>query len=233
MFQDKCVVVGIPSYDARIDYRITGSLMEAATNIVAGKGRIGLMVCPGLSLVQKARDKIFTKFLRVEGATHLFFIDSDVAYETQDFLQIVARCASDQVLCGMVPSRGEPPTFTMRPLFRDGQPVREGDLVEFERIGTAFMCIGRAVAERLIELYPEQYDEGDEKVYGMFPCGYNPDTQEFRGEDYGFCDRVRSAGFRIFGVPNMTFRHRTVTDCIGNFQTDIIDEGKLVCISSP
>lgn len=106
--------------------------------------------------------------------------------------------------------------FALDPLdptatFRLDQPI------ELARIGTALMIVRRDVIETLCQRHPELRYVPDaldresgvvsEYLYSLFQPMFDPASGHLMSDDFGFCRRVRDAGFRIWLAPWMRTSH--------------------------
>jgi len=175
------------------------------------------------SLVTRSRNALVAKFLDTESATHLLFVDADIAFEAA---QVVRMLRFDQdVVAGMYPLKmilwdgdaigraqaGEP--LDCAPLRYVGVACqgeeaesRDGFITGIYA-GTGFMLIRRAVFRRMIEAFPETrytaahtqpVPSGSPNQYALFDCMIDPVTRHYLSEDYAFCQRWRSIGGRIW-----------------------------------
>jgi hypothetical protein len=175
------------------------------------------------SLVTRARNALAAKFLDTETATHLLFVDADIAFNPDQVVRML-RFNVD-VVAGMYPLKmihwdaaacerarsGE--SLDSAPLRYVGVP---GEGEDFESrdgfvtgvyAGAGFMLIGRAALRRMIEAFPEtRYTAAHTQPvpvdspnqYALFDCMIDPDTRHYLSEDYAFCRRWRSIGGRLW-----------------------------------
>jgi hypothetical protein len=217
------ILVATPCYGGLVHQRY----MQSAIALLQSGPALGFRVTiemPGYdSLVTRSRNALVAKFLDTEMATHLLFVDADIAFEVE---QVVRMLRFDRdVVAGMYPlkmidwgaealgraQRGEPP---------DSAPLRyvglacEGEERELRNgfvtslyAGTGFMLIKRAVFARLIAAFPETryttahtqpVPSNSPNQYALFDCMIDPDTGHYLSEDYAFCRCWRSIGGRLW-----------------------------------
>ena len=175
------------------------------------------------SLVTRSRNALVAKFLDAETATHLLFVDADIAFEVDQVVRMLRF--NQDVVAGMYPLKmirwdatavervqsGEPPDSA--PLSYVGWPC-EGEELETQDgfvtglfAGTGFMLVKRSVFHRMIEAFPEtRYTAAHTQPvpfsspnqYALFDCMIDPDTGHYLSEDYAFCRRWRSIGGRVW-----------------------------------
>ena len=191
------------------------------------------------SLVTRSRNTLASEFLLMKEATHLMFIDSDLAFEPELVHRMLAF--DQDVVGGMYPAkaiRWNPPaniagrepisTATLQYVgkFCEGAEYeRRGPFVTGVYAATGFMLIKRNVVERLIEAYPETAystdhvyapTRSDRKNYALFECMIDPDTREYLSEDFGFCRRWRALGGKIWLDAEGALTHTGPYDFVGN-----------------
>lgn len=127
------------------------------------------------SLITRARNYLVDEFLRAEGFTHLLFIDSDIHYQPQDVLTLLAL--DKDISGGPYPKksinwRNVQETFKKHPQINPGEGEKViGEFVfnpvagtknftvtepiEVMEIGTGFMLIKREVFENIERSYPQ------------------------------------------------------------------------------
>jgi hypothetical protein len=175
------------------------------------------------SLITRGRNALVAKFLDTPAATHLLFIDADIAFEPEQALRMLRL--NEDVVAGMYPLKaifwdaaavervraGEHPNTA--PLHYVGVPCEGPEREERDGFvtalyaGTGLMMIRRAALERMIAAFPEtRYSaahtqpvpSGSPNQYALFDCMIDPETRHYLSEDYAFCQRWRSLGGRIW-----------------------------------
>lgn len=215
--------VATPCYGGLVHHRY----MQSAIALLQRGPSLGFGVSIELlgsdSLVTRSRNALVAKFLDTEAATHLLFVDADIAFEVE---QVARMLRFDQdVVAGMYPLKmirwddtalerantGEP--FDSAPLRYVGFPC-QGEQFEARNgfvtglyAGTGFMLVRRAALRRMIEAFPEtRYTtahtqpepSNSPNQYALFDCMIEPGTGHYLSEDYAFCWRWRSIGGRLW-----------------------------------
>jgi hypothetical protein len=175
------------------------------------------------ALITRSRSILVAKFLNTPRATHLLFVDADIAFEPEQFIRML-RFDKDFVAAfyplkaidwDSIPKRalrGE--NLNAAGLSYVGTlldpPERrvEDDFATAKYAGTGFQLIKRGVFERLIAAHPElrfksmhTLDRGvrrGENLYALFDCQIDPESGEYLSEDYAFCRRWRALGGDIW-----------------------------------
>jgi hypothetical protein len=183
-----------------------------------------------------ARNLLAGRFRKHPSATHLLFVDSDVAgFTAADVARMVA--SGFDVIGGPVPSRdlakhwaamvkkaiavGVPDEelhrYRSEPLMRmpaAGSPWNiRGHAIEVEAMGTGFLLLSRGALERMIEALAEV--EGGappvtrvegQEVVNVFDYCVDDEGTHI-GEDYGFCFRWRALGGSVWADTRVTLAH--------------------------
>ena len=84
------VLIGTPSYDGRIDVWFANSLMSTVKKSIEKDIHVHAIYTSYDSLVQRARNSL-VKLALDGGYDDLFFIDSDVEWETEWFFNLLDR----------------------------------------------------------------------------------------------------------------------------------------------
>ncbi|VFU07712.1 hypothetical protein [Methylocella tundrae] len=175
------------------------------------------------SLITRSRNTLVSQFLETPAATHLLFIDADISFDAE---QIFHMLNFDQdFVAGIYPlkvidwsnaairraaTRDE--SFQSAPLLYVGSLCAGKELERRGRFATAIYCGGgfmllkRHVIERMIEAYPEtRYasvhaysNAGKGASYALFDCMIDRETNAYVSEDFGFCQRWRDIGGKIW-----------------------------------
>ena len=179
------------------------------------------------SLITRGRNMIVLKFLSEEAFTHLFWIDSDVVFQSESVFRLLR--ADRDIAAGVYPmkrfnwpAQGLPTGMTQRQ-FEDRytdypfNPIGAGAIpvsshadadgfVEVAEAPTGFMVIKRHVFKLMMEKYPELNYVPDgppnnpqrHLYWRFFDCMIDPDSGRYLSEDYTFCRRWRDIGGKVF-----------------------------------
>jgi hypothetical protein len=212
-----------PCYGGLVHQRYMYSVMALMQQAPAGGVAVSVEMLGYESLITRGRNTLVSKFLDTPGATHLLFVDSDIAFHADQVLRMLAF--GQDVVAGMYPlksvdwdaeavaraERGEP--LETAPLRYVGVPCPEPDLESRDGFCTAvyagagFLMIHRSVFERMIEAFPEtrytaahtqRIPSASPNQYALFDCMIDPETGHYLSEDYAFCRRWRSIGGKIW-----------------------------------
>ncbi|MFT8243026.1 hypothetical protein [Roseomonas sp. BN140053] len=197
-------LIGLTQYAAGRDFSLTLSLLGHD------------------SLITRSRNTLLSRFLDTPEATHLLFIDADIAFEPEQVERLLR--ADKEVVAGMYPLKvqdwGAPTRHRLRggealataPLLYVGQPCngaeleRDGDFVTATYAGTGFMMIARNTVLRMAAAHPEtRYAaihayppaEPGPARFALFETTIEPDGT-YLSEDYNFCRRWRALGGKVW-----------------------------------
>jgi len=215
------IFVATPCFGGLVTTGYMMSILNLMQHAEDRKFSISVNVLGRDSLITRSRNTLAAQFLATKEATHLMFIDADIAFDPA----LVHRMLmfDQDVVGGMYPAKAlrwdvpsdiverEPPqTATLQYVGKLCDPP------EFERRGpfatgvycaTGFMMIKRSVFERLIAAHPElayRSDhvyapvQGNRPLYALFECCIDPQTREYLSEDFGFCRLWRALGGKIW-----------------------------------
>jgi hypothetical protein len=179
------------------------------------------------SLITRGRNKMVLKFIEDESLTHLFWIDSDIAFTPQSVCRLLL--ADRDVAAGVYPMKslnwpaeGLPAgmtreafetryaDFPFNPIDHGATPVSafvdSDGFVEVAEAPTGFMCVKREVFYKMMERYPELNYAPDGPPnhpqahlhWLFFDCMVDPDSKRYLSEDYAFCRRWRDMGGKVY-----------------------------------
>lgn len=224
--QGRNIFFALPAYDHKVTLKAAISLARFAQIAPQHGIEFAIGSICGCSVVSKARNMLADEFLQTQ-CTDLMFIDSDINYEPEDILRLLAWTTEEGVgITAGVPCARKPErTYIVTMEEKDDGSIDtdEMGLINTKRVATAFMMVRRQVFETLRDSHPEwQYlDEKTGKMIHAFfdfkvtPAGY-------LGEDFLFCDRVREAGYRILIDPTIKLGHMGVMEYQGDFGNEAI-----------
>lgn len=178
------------------------------------------MQCGG-SLVHHARTKAAWHFLQ-SNYTHLFWVDSDMAWEARDFLRLLAIGTKLECVSAVYPCRAEPTRFYVAPMDAERVEANEYGCIAVRGLGLGFTCVQRSVIERLAEQAPKlRYPDIDE---GAVPRLFRCDEKDgfARGEDIAFFDDIRGLGVQPWLDPSIELGHIGQKEYRGKFAEHIV-----------
>jgi len=200
------------------------------------------------SLITRARNYLVDEFLRVENFTHLLFIDSDIGFDPNDVLALIAL--DKDIIGAPYPKK----SINWRNVVRTVKNNTEIDPSELEsvigdyvfnavpgttqfkvteplevmEIGTGYMLIKRQVFAKFKEEYPhlryrpdhqgQANFDGSRYIHAYFDTVIDPDSDRYLSEDYMFCQYWRAIGGSVWLCPWMKTQHVGTYSFSGNME---------------
>lgn len=222
----RSLFVALPAYDFKVSLKLAVSLARFAQ--VAPQHGITLhigSIC-GCSVVSRARNLLAADMLESE-CSDLLFIDSDINFEPEDILRLMAWGSDPKkgIVAGVPRTRSEDKVYiTTLDKDENGDLTMNGmGLVRAKRVATAFMLVRREVFETLAREHPEwQYrdNRAERTLTAMFD--FMLTEEGYIGEDFLFCDRAREHGFEVWIDPTIELGHMGVQEFKGSYGADVL-----------
>ena len=144
--------------------------------------------------VHEARNQI-VKEAQINGATHLMFIDADIAFPKDGIKRLLSH--HKDIVGGIYNLKSFPLTTTLKLVDKAGNLTKSSTekipkkLFKCHALGTGFLLINMSVFEKVKKPY---FD-------------FNTYHGEFMGEDINFCNKAHDAGFDIWCDPTIRLGH--------------------------
>ena len=198
------VMLAMPAH-RDIPAQTVKSLLETQEALALHGIPASVQIQSGGSLVHHARTKAAWHFINSD-STHLFWVDSDIAWSAKDFLRLLAFGTKLECVSAVYPTRAEPIRF-----FVVGTGERfetnEYGCIPIKGCGLGFTVVQRGVIERLAERAPRLvYPDVDD---GPIPRVFRCDEKDgwARGEDIAFFDDVMGLGIQPWLDPAISLGH--------------------------
>lgn len=155
------IIIATPFYELKGFSPYIKSLTDIARILTLSGIEWEFMDLSGDSYVHRARNSMCMNFLADPYATDLFFIDSDMAWDAQSFMNILFR--PEPVIAGTYPVKNKWDLWTSKPLIEGaegdqhymGRVLPDGSaLLVANQLAGGFLRIKRSVLEKFIEFYP-------------------------------------------------------------------------------
>lgn len=228
--QQQKVIIATPFYELKGFSPYISSLTATLRLMHAHGIDCRFMELSGDSYVHRARNTMCDLFLSDPDNTDLFFIDSDMSWNPEAFLQMCLR--QEEILGGSYPVKNCWDLWTSIPEVHeeDGKNVMKGKylsdgsaLIEAHVLAGGFLRIKRSVLEKFREHYPDLWyyepsstpDEPFKKFTQFF--GAESINHKFHGEDHMFSKHLRDMGVQMFIYPNVDITHWGYKNFSGNF----------------
>lgn len=198
-----------PSGAGEFDRRYVKSLIQTIDMVRSAGGEIDWAEMPYCADLSYARNRILGAFLRSRH-THMLMIDDDMGWSPHDVLRLI-QTGLDFV-GGAGPKKLYPLRFCIHSRDDQGREVHGAfheatGTLEVTGIGTGFLLVTRACAERMVNAYPElTFDPGEGKTeYALFdPMIVNKTRYS---DDFAFCWRWRKIGGQVHVLPSVRLAH--------------------------
>jgi hypothetical protein len=189
------------------------------------------------SLITRARNYLVDEFLDRSDCSHLLFIDSDVCFNPQD---VIAMLALDKDVIGGPYPKKAIKWKSIKTAVKKNPDIEAGDLekvagdfvfnpvkgtaqfqvtepLEVLEIGTGLMMVKREVFPKFAAAYPhlkyrpdhlgQANFDGTRYIHAYFDTTIDKDSERYLSEDYMFCQWWRNIGGKIHLCPWMRTEH--------------------------
>jgi hypothetical protein len=222
----KSLFIALPAYDFKVSLKLAISLTRFGQTAIQHGITLQIGSICGCSVVSRARNLLAQDMLD-SNCDYLLFIDSDINFEPEDILRLMAWANDPKkgIVAGVPRTRSETKTYIASLEYDANNDLTMNGmgLVRAERVATAFMLVRREVFVTLSETHPEwrYYDRKSDRT---IPCLFDFKLTEegYVGEDYLFCDRAREHGFEVWVDPSITLGHMGVQEYVGNYGNDVL-----------
>ena len=207
---------------------VTQGYMQSVCALMAAAPGAGIGLTLALlgqdALITRCRNTLTSHFLSAPQATHILFVDADIAFEPENVFRLMA--AGKPVAAGVYPLKAHYWDSLCQERLLQGEAIetaalhyvgklepkerlnRDGDFATAVYAGTGFMLIERAAIEQMQDAYPETrygsidaYASGNHAApggYALFDCIIDSSTGTYMSEDFTFCSRWRRLGGQIW-----------------------------------
>ena len=185
------VIIATPFYELKGFSPYIKSLLEVCKHLTLSGIDWSFMELAGDSYVHRARNSMCRAFLDDPYATDIFFIDSDMSWDAESFINIIRR--PEPIIGGTYPVKNKWELWTSKPVVVDpqtdphfvGHPLPDGSaLIKAHQLAGGFLRIKRSVLEKFMEFYPTHRYSDSHPVPEMrteqvefFSCGVNRELE--------------------------------------------------------
>ena len=223
MSERPCIMVMTPCYGSHVMAAYTESILRLQVTFQQKGIGFAYKWRDNDALITRARAEMVAGFLADPVATHLMFIDADIAFQPEQALRLLAF--DKDVVAAAYPLKGidwkgatkaavagrPPQSAALKYVVGWAEPERIAGHHGFARVryaGTGFILIRRQVFVRLCNAHPElKYrrvnSANDQLVdsphrFALFDCMIDPETGAYLSEDFAFCRRWTDLGGEIW-----------------------------------
>ena len=203
------LMIGTPCIDGKYESAYMTSLFQTLQMLRDNGVTVMVAEEKFTADISLARSKIFGAFLRSD-CTHLLTIDSDMGWQPEAISRLFV--ANKDFAAAAGPKKRYPLQFAASYTDAQGNPIMlqldaETGTMEVGEIGSAFAMITHAVADKMVQSYPELAYIGvsGETEFAI----YNPmvTNARYRSEDFAFCTRWRNIGGHVYMIPEIRLQH--------------------------
>ena len=201
------VGIGLPCGDYN-PWRFTMSLARTTHAAALAGVPLNIHAIAGSSDVCIARDVVLTNYLK-EQEKFLFWIDSDITWEPEDFFRVLRLTKDLGVVCASYPVKREPEECIIN-FVEDAEPHSSG-CVEIVGTGLGFCCVRRDIIDAFAATKEYMIHDGNGRE--IIDAFYRPRKRHedgwihAGGEDGGFYDDLRALGHKIWLDPTICLGH--------------------------
>ena len=207
------LMIGLPCMGGIVSEKTTLGLFNLGKALVRNNIHHGLLTLTNSSLITQARSKVANFFINNTEHEYLFFLDSDIGFNPEDVLKLMAHQVP--IVSGAYPMKIIPERYCVDIV----QPEeRHGDLVKINGNGMGFVLIHRQVFLDIAKQYPN---------LKYIPSDYHSDTPHtpaemnnsyhyfaehqsqngFMSEDKSFFHRAQQVGYNIWLDTTIKLNH--------------------------
>lgn len=229
--------IGMPTYGGMMNTLTAKSLIDLNSLCLQYGVEVKFSFLMNESLIQRARNYITDEFLNRTDCTHMMFIDSDIVFNAQDVITLLAMDL--EIAGGPYPKKSIEWGQLNKALKKNPNiPVSEyekltGSIVfnpiggttkfsvtepvEVAEVGTGFCMYRREVFEKFQEAYPEyMYKpdhvgqanfDGSREICSFFNVHIDPKSRRTLSEDYLNCHQMRDIGIKVWLAPWIVLAH--------------------------
>jgi len=205
---DYSVGIGFPC-GATIPWQTTMSLTRTIHALTLLRIPVNIHAIAGSSDVVIARDVVLTNFLTCQ-EKFLFWIDSDIAWNPEDFIRVLRLSKDLGVVCAPYPLKREPAECVVN-FVHDPVVLDSNGCAEIYSTGLGFVCIRRDIVDQFAATKRSMRHTGNDRMildaFRRDVKGGADGVPSAVGEDCAFFDDLRALGRKAWLVPSITLDH--------------------------
>jgi hypothetical protein len=202
-----------PCYGGQLHALYMRSLLDLADACSARGVQLDVELGGGEALIARGRGAVMALFLSTS-ATHLMFVDADIGFAPEAVFRLLD--AGQDVIGGAYPKKaqtpGAPIAWEADPL--PGAALEARGLQEVASVGTGFLLISRAAAERMAQGHPELRARLGDLAGGVvaeavmvFDNLIEPQSGRYLADHQAFCRRWRALGGQVWADFDLGLTH--------------------------
>lgn len=200
------VYIAIP-VNRDLPYQTVLSLLETVDMLNKRSIDYDIQLVTGVSIIEKSRSSLAHRFLK-GSMTRLFWIDSDMSWSAESFLQVLSKTVAMDVVGATYPAKSPDLRFVLK---ADGgtlgsKPLKSNEhgCIPVRGMGLGFTCCRREVIERLAADAPKVTEDGE-----VVPMIFRSEVKDgsFYGEDMVFFGDCLKVGAGVWCDPAIELGH--------------------------
>lgn len=221
------IFIATPAFQGKVNVQYAISLTETVNLLIANGIMCETKIVTSGSILPAERNRLLEAFIESD-CTHILCIDGDLGWHREYVLRMLLK--DEPMICGCYPARVGF-NFIFTPELNEDESIVcniEKKLIKMKYVPAGFMLIRKEVIVKMREKFsnlkfiPKSLGSFQEQGYALFD--HELRDEEFWGEDYVFCRRVRECGFDIWCDPNMIFDHDGVVGSLSEILTNDRDK---------
>lgn len=198
------VCIALPCYGGYVPLEMCLEFAELIPALNKHGVTVSILAERGNSLPTTARNNLLAKFMETD-CEYLFWIDDDILFTVQDFLQILALTQGRKSVAATYPVRKDEPTFFIKPLDDVNITFDKDGMIMAKGLGLGFSCQHRSLLEPLYEAAETYYDKDNNAMRDVFKTDIV--NGKFRGEDFYFFNKLYENGHITYIHPLINLKH--------------------------
>ncbi len=206
---DLSVAIGFPCGQS-VPYQTALSLAKTIKTCTKRRIEVEMCAVSGASVVTLARSRVLDAFLQTT-CSRLFWIDSDMQWEPDNFLRLLVLSTKYDVVCGTYAQKTDAQGICL--LHQDllTFDVNSHGLVRFQGTGLGFTVLRREIAQHISDTKPKFYDPVYNRaiadVFRIDSVDRGHEVPDFRGEDIAFFTDLIGLGYEVWLDPTIVLGH--------------------------
>lgn len=189
------IMLGCPAFGGLANVQFVSSMLKITANHY-------VYFMWNESLITRGRNEILRAFYEDKKCTHLLFIDVDIEFPEGSVEKLLSH--NKDVTASYVRLK------SFNPRFNGSAPKnRNGDLVEVDKIGSAFFMLTRKAVEDLVENAKKNgdvyIDNQGRECYDIFKVGVIEGS--YHSEDFYVCHELQKLGYTIYVDDSIVLTH--------------------------